>query len=122
MLPRDALADAELIVPIPLYPKRLRERGFNQSALLALATGRKFDARALERIRDTPPQAGLKADARRKNLAGAFWANPDRVRGRHVVLIDDVVTTGATVEAASLELRRAGASTVHVLTLARAVP
>jgi ComF family protein len=111
-----------LLVPVPLHPLRLRQRGYNQSALIALGTGRKIDARALERIRDTPPQAGLGAEQRRRNLAGAFRARAERVRGRRVILVDDVVTTGATVEAASRELLRAGAQSVDVLTLARAVP
>jgi ComF family protein len=116
----DLPADA-LLVPVPLHPIRLRQRGFNQSALIALSTGRKIDGRALERIRDTPPQAGLGAEQRRKNLSGAFRARAERVRDRHIVLVDDVVTTGATVEAASRELLRAGARSVDVLTLARAV-
>jgi ComF family protein len=110
-----------VIIPIPLHRKRLQERGYNQSALLALSLGRTIDVKALERVRDTPPQAGLKAEARRRNVAGAFLARPDRVRGRHVILVDDVITTGATIESASTELRRAGASRIDVLTLARAV-
>jgi len=122
LIPPDAIDEDAIVVPIPLHPKRLRARGFNQSALLALATGRPVDVRALERIRDTPPQAGLKAEARRQNVAGAFRARSERVRGRRVALVDDVITTGATVEAASLELSRAGAVAVDVLTLARAVP
>lgn len=123
------------IVPVPLHHARLREREFNQATLLARGLlkaarardhplGRApLDAGALLRTRDTPPQTGLDARARRQNVLGAFAVRtPARVHGRHLLLIDDVMTTGATVEACATALWAAGAATVHVLTLGRAVP
>jgi ComF family protein len=113
---------ATVVTPVPLHVRKLRRRGFNQSALLAMAAGLRIDVRALERVRDTPPQSGLKPEERRRNMAGAFVARPDRVAGRNVLIVDDVLTTGATVEAAVHALLLAHAAEVHVLTLARAVP
>jgi ComF family protein len=112
----------DVVAPVPLHPRRLRARGFNQAALLALAAGGPVDVRALVRVRDTSPQAGLTAAERRRNLAGAFEARAERVRDRRVLVIDDVLTTGATLEAVTRALTDAGAAEVHVLTLARAVP
>ena len=104
------------IVPVPLHPRRLRERGFDQAALLADRLGRRLhvvrDPGALVRVRDTPSQTGLDARARRHNVAGAFQARPGRVPGRCIWLVDDVVTTGATLAEAARNLRRAGASRV----------
>jgi ComF family protein len=127
-------AAIDLIVPVPLHPKRLRAREFNQAAELAAAlreTARAhdvplgrcaLDARALERIRDTPPQTGLDAAQRRRNVLGAFRArDPARVRDKRVLVVDDVMTTGATADACAAALRRAGAAAVVVLTLGRAV-
>jgi ComF family protein len=121
-------ARAELIVPVPLHGKRLRARQFNQSAALAFA-GRDarrlagtIDTAALVRVRDTPSQATLPAAERRRNVLGAFRADPRRVRGRRVLLVDDVLTTGATAEACARALGEAGAAEVAVLTLARALP
>jgi ComF family protein len=123
LLPR---AEAELIVPVPLHPRRLRERQLNQSAALAFAArdaGRlrgPIVPHALVRVRDTPSQATLPAAERRDNVRGAFRA--EGVRGRQVLLVDDVLTTGATAEACARALRSAGAAGVAVLTLARALP
>jgi ComF family protein len=116
----------ELIVPVPLHPKRLRWRGFNQSLLLARqvsrACGAPVDAFLLIRRRETPPQTQLSEEERRKNMRGAFAVRaPASVRGKTLLLIDDVYTSGATVNECSRELRRAGARAVNVLTLARAV-
>lgn len=124
----ELLADADLIVPVPLYPARLWWRRFNQSAILATALGRltgtSVDCFALKRVRRTSSQVGLSADQRRRNVAGAFrvdQARIDRVRGNKVVVVDDVITTGATAEACARALRRAKAARVDVLALARAV-
>lgn len=124
----ELLADADLIVPVPLYPVRLWWRRFNQSAMLATALGRltgiSVDCFALKRVRRTSSQVGLSADQRRRNVAGAFrvdQARIDRVRGNKVVVVDDVITTGATAEACAPALRRAKAARVDVLALARAV-
>jgi ComF family protein len=117
---------ADLIVPVPLHPKRLRWRGFNQSVLLALqvsrACGTLMDPFALVRLRETPPQTQLTEEERRKNVRGAFTLNPDRpVEDKTILLIDDVYTSGATVNECSRVLRRGGAAEVYVLILARAV-
>jgi ComF family protein len=126
--------DSPLIVPVPLHPSRRRERGFNQSELLAAglvrALVRESGGAALQvaktclrRKRATPPQTGLSVAARRENPRGAFEVvKPDAVQGRMIVLVDDVMTTGATLSACARALKRAGAAGVVGLTLARATP
>src|SRR5690606_3050878 len=112
-----ALAAATLIVPVPLSRERLRERGFNQAALLAqalagLAQSPPCARELLLRTRDTPAQSRLPRGERLHHLRGVFSVPPQRVAevaGRHVVLVDDIMTTGATLEAAAQALRRAGA-------------
>jgi ComF family protein len=133
-LPEGDGLDSPLVVPVPLHPSRRRERGFNQSELLAAglvrALGRERGGQApqvakgcLRRQRATPPQTGLSVAARRENLRGAFAVvTPDPVRGRRIVLVDDVMTTGATLSACARALKRAGAAQVMGLTLARATP
>jgi len=118
-----ALADhPDALVPVPLARRRERERGFNQAGLLAERLGEtqglRVRARWLVRLRATPPQSELTASARAVNVAGAFVAAP-AVAGRHVVLIDDVITTGATVSECARALRAAGARRVGVLAVAR---
>jgi ComF family protein len=115
-------SDADVVVPVPLHPRRLRARGFNQASQLLLGAGATPDVDAVVRIRDTAPQARLTPAERRRNMAGAFEARVTRVRRRRVLVIDDVLTTGATMEAVATSLLAAGAAEVHVLTLARAVP
>jgi ComF family protein len=124
----ELLEDADLIVPVPLYPARLWWRRFNQSAMLAQALGRltgvEVDCFVLRRVKRTVSQVGLSADQRRRNVAGAFKvekARTGRIRGKKVVVIDDVITTGATAEACARALKRARAARVDVLALARAV-
>jgi len=117
----------DVLVPIPLHRRRERHRGFNQAALLAAQVSRVLHvplaADDCVRVRDTPPQTGLRAAERRKNVAGAFHVpQPQRVRGRRVLLVDDVLTTGATAHACAQALRDAGARGVWVATLARAHP
>ncbi|MBB4265266.1 ComF family protein [Roseospira visakhapatnamensis] len=120
------LASTDLIVPVPLHRWRLWRRRYNQAALLARAlarrSGRPWDPLALARRRATPSQGGLGRPGRVANVRGAFRVpDPARVAGRRVLLVDDVLTTGATVEECARVLRRAGALTVDVLTLARVV-
>lgn len=119
----DAIAAADRVLPMPLSPGRLRERGFNQAALLArhLAPG-KADVRTLLRLRATETQSRLPRAQRLRNLQAAFVVEPARavrMQGTHVALIDDVMTTGATMQAASLALAEAGASRITAIVLAR---
>jgi ComF family protein len=121
---RDLLADAHLVVPVPLTRWRLVRRQFNQSAELAGALSQRTGVPAhplvLLKTRTTPPQVGLTAAQRRRNVRGAFAVAPRRrrlVEGRHVLLVDDVITTGATVEACARALKAAGAVRVDVLAL-----
>jgi ComF family protein len=120
-VPRDDRFD--VVVPMPLHWSRRWKRGFNQSELLARIVARRLGAplsAALRRKRATPPQAGLTNAQRRKNVAGAFEVGKRHlIANKHVLLIDDVLTTGATVNAAAAALKRAGARRVTVLTLAR---
>jgi ComF family protein len=122
---RDLLPGIDLIVPVPLSRLRLLLRQFNQAALLASElsrrTGVPMDPLLLRRTRSTRSQVGLTRDQRRRNVAGAFGV-PQRRRkileGRNVLLIDDVITTGATVDACARVLRRAGAARIDVAALA----
>ena len=124
----DLLREADFVVPVPLYPMRLWRRRFNQSALLANSvadrTGISVRHNILRRVRPTRPQVGLTANQRRHNVSGAF-SIADAVRqdvaGRHIVLIDDVITTGATVNACAQALRAGCAEGVDVLAFARVV-
>lgn len=123
LLPNDAV-----VLPMPLHRRRLADRGFNQAWELArmLARGGGLPARAdlLLRMRATDPQTGLDAASRRRNVRGAFVVPPSRapwIGGRPVVLVDDVVTTGATAAEASRALLRAGAAEVTLVAVARAV-
>lgn len=116
-----ALHGCDTITPISLHPYRLRQRGYNQSAWLAMELSSLLNLRyadTLERVRHTHPQVGLDAEARRRNMEGVFRAN-DNARGRRILLVDDVSTTGATARDAARALREAGAVSVRLLTFAR---
>ncbi|MCY1280836.1 comF family protein [compost metagenome] len=112
------------LLPVPLASRRLRERGFNQAALLARWLGEELqlpvDARTLRRPQDTPAQQDLDAAARRRNLRHAFALDAGTaLGGQHLALVDDVLTTGATAETLARLLRRAGAARIDVYCLAR---
>ena len=118
-----AVEAADRVLPVPLSAERLRERGFNQSALLAQhLAGAKADVHSLLRLHATEAQSGLPRAQRLRNLRGAFAVEPARaaaLQGQRVVLLDDAMTTGATVHAATLALREAGVAHVTVVVLAR---
>lgn len=117
------LLPAELIAPVPLHMDRLRERGYNQAALLARAlserSGLPIEEGSLVRIKETMPQVALKVEERRKNVRGAFCGQGEKLKDRRVLLIDDVSTTGATLDACAEALREKGARSVWALVLAR---
>jgi ComF family protein len=122
----DWLGPHSLLVPVPLHRWRLWKRGFNQAAILAQAAGRRSGTPvvvdALVRVRATTTSRGMGRRRRAANVRGAFRvAYPDRVKDEDIILIDDVLTTGATAEACSRMLLRAGAKSVRVLTWARVV-
>ena len=114
---------AEVIVPVPLHESRLRERGYNQAALLAHVLGERIglpvSEDTLARVRETLPQVELSAQERKENVRDAFRCLDDGLAGRQVLLVDDVCTTGSTLEACSLALRQGGARSIWALTLAR---
>jgi ComF family protein len=121
-----------LVLPVPMHPIKQRQRGYNHAELLARAAISEMRRRRpqwqlhletglLKRVRVTVSQAGLTTHQRRQNLRGAFFApRPDRLDGQHVLLIDDIYTTGATARSCSRVLRNAGAASVRVVTVARA--
>ena len=118
--------EVDLLLAVPLHRKRLRERGFNQAHLLitrwAKAQEMAFDDALLTRHRMTEPQAGLSLHTRKGNVKGAFIVQkPESVKGRRILLVDDVYTTGATVNECAKSLMKARAEYVDVLTLARAL-
>jgi ComF family protein len=120
------LPPVDLVVPIPLHPSRLRKREFNQAALLAKPLskhlGRPFLIDTLRRLLPTAQQVGLTREERARNVRGAFAVrNPDRIKGAKILLVDDVLTTGATFNAAARALKKGGAKEVIACALARMV-
>ena len=118
-------SEAALIIPLPLHPERLRERGFNQALELARPISRAWqipiNTRSFSRTRNTLTQANLPWKERVKNIRGAFHCASD-FSGKHIILVDDVMTTGATLNEAARTLKLHGASVVDLLVLARALP
>ena len=118
--------DYDWMLPVPLHPKRLRQRGFNQAVLLGRTVAGTFaipfDTTVLQRRVHSSPQVGLGRNERKANARGAFAVNtPGRIEGKNIVVVDDVYTTGSTVRECARVLKKAGAASVAVLTLARAV-
>jgi ComF family protein len=115
-----------VVIPVPLGQKRMAERGYNQVALishpLSLALGRDYRPAALKRARETRSQVGLNAHERRKNVEHAFIADPRHIRGKTILVVDDVATTGSTLSSCAAALLQAGATDVYALTVARALP
>ncbi len=115
----------DCLIPMPLHATRIRERGFNHATEIARAVakplGLPLDTTSCRRIRDTPPQMGLKHDARRRNVRGAF-ACSEIVEGKHIALIDDVMTTGTSLDELAATLKRAGAREVSCWVVARTLP
>jgi ComF family protein len=126
MAPLVARGDNPVLVPVPLHRTRLWQRGFNQSALVAREIARRLGIAAdpflIRRIKRTPPLKGMSPLQRRKAVAGAFTV-PDRsaVKGRTIILVDDVLTTGSTAEACARTLKRAGAARIELVSWARVV-
>ncbi len=117
---------AEVLVPVPLHPKRLRERGYNQSSLMARELGKLTNLAVIDgcliRQRHAPPQARTSnVDERRSNIAGAFTCCDQRLRDKRVLLIDDVSTSGATLDACAAAVKAAGAASVWGLVVAREI-
>ena len=115
----------DLFIPVPLGKKRLKERGYNQVALvarpLAYEIGVEYSARALWKARETPSQVGLSVSKRRENVHDAYQADPKVVKRKSVVLMDDVATTGSTILSCTEALLSAGARDVYAITIARAL-
>ncbi len=116
----------EALVCVPLHPRRLRERGYNQSSLLARELGRRIDLPVIEdcliRVKQAQPQVrAVDVEERRRNVADAFVCRDEKVSGRQIILIDDVCTSGATLESCAAALKNKGAASVWGLTLAREI-
>jgi ComF family protein len=125
----ELLQDGEIIVPVPLHWRRFFSRRFNQSAELARAiaglSAKRFEPSAVRRVKVTRQQVGLGLREREENVRGAFRVPAEaeiEIRGRHVLIVDDVYTTGATVSAVAKALKKAGATNVDILTFARVLP
>ncbi|SHE66472.1 ComF family protein [Desulforamulus putei] len=119
------LLNCDLVLPVPLSPGRLRERGFNQAELLAVAVARGLNlpllSHALMKTAETPPQTGLTRQQREQNLQGSFQVTaPEQIRDKNILIVDDVFTTGSTVSAMAETLRGQGAASIFVITVANA--
>lgn len=121
----DKTALPDYLVPMPLHPAKLRERGFNQSLLLAATLARELDISMLPdccaRVRDTPPQSALPWKERDKNVRDAFRCDAD-LTGKHIALVDDVMTTGASLNALAKAVHQRGARKISALVVARTLP
>ena len=117
------IEDYNMIVPIPLHKNRLRQRGYNQSEIIAKTlaeeTGIKMDSKAVKRVRDTKHQSELFGADRISNVSGAFAADPERVRGRKILLIDDIATMGMTLNSCRRAMLSAGAAKVGIAALCK---
>ena len=115
----------QAVLPVPLGKNRLKERGYNQVALvarpLAYEVGMEYIPQALKKTRETRSQVGLTITQRHENVHNAYWADSQVVKGRSILLMDDVATTGSTISACTESLLSAGAQEVYVLTIARAL-
>jgi ComF family protein len=116
----------ETLVGVPLHPRRLRERGYNQSGLLAGELGRRIGMPVIEdclvRVKEAQPQVrAVDVEERRRNVADAFVCRDERVKGKRIILIDDVCTSGATLDSCAAALKDRGAASVWGLTLAREI-
>ena len=115
----------DIVVPVPLSKKRFNERGYNQSAYIALPVSlginKPLSFRALNRIKETHPQFDLSPAERWQNVNGAFFSNKKILKGKNVLLIDDISTTGSTINACAKSMKDAGALTVHALTVSFAL-
>jgi len=118
--------DVDLLIPVPLGRKRLKERGYNQVGLvarpLAYEIGWHYSQNALSKSRDTRSQVGLSISQRKENVFGAYRANPELVMQKSIMLMDDVATTGSTIQSCTQALKTAGARDVFAFTIARALP
>ncbi len=116
---------ADVIIPVPLHPKRQKKRGFNQAQVIAAGLARikgiKLEEGVLVKVKNVLPQTFLEIEERKKNVSGAFRVvDKERIKGKIVILVDDVYTTGSTVKECSMVLKEAGAKEVRALTLAQA--
>lgn len=115
----------DLVIPMPLHPARIRDRGFNHATEIARSVSRRLglplDLDSCRRVRDTPPQQGLKHDARRRNVRGAFACSAS-LTGARIAIVDDVMTTGTSLDELAAALKRAGAAEVSCWVVARALP
>jgi ComF family protein len=115
----------DYVIAMPLHPAKLRERGFNQSLLIATTVARKLNLKLLpnacQRVRDTPPQSALPWKERKKNVRNAFFCNKD-LTGKHIVLVDDVLTTGASLNALAEAVSKKGAIKISAWVVARTLP
>jgi ComF family protein len=116
----------DMLIPMPLHPARLKERGFNQAQELGRSLARPIKLHliqdACQRIRDTAPQASLPLKARQKNLRGAFLADTEKLAGKRIAIVDDVMTSGSSLNELAATLKKAGAVHVECWVMARALP